>query len=242
MKQILLIIFLFSTPGWINAQKSFISIQPTKVDTLVQMNLSKTATEITLSVNVRNNTSDTLFLRWERNVVNMPKSWASRICDDNFCYPQMVYSNVDESLFLNEPWQILPRKSNKLQLHILPSGLPGVGKIELEIASVKQPNIVIGVATFNIEVIGMGTNYGSRKPLKVYPNPSGNYLTLSDAEGIERMSVYNMVGREVKTFQVEDNAVYDIGNLTDGIYLVGLFDKKGNLVKTIRVSKRPVRP
>ena len=242
MKQILLIIFLFSTYGWINAQRSSIFIQPAKVDTVVQINLSKTTTEITLNVNVRNNTGDTLFLRWERNVVNMPKSWVSRICDDNFCYPQMVYSNVDESLFLDEPWQILPKKNSKLQLHILPNGLPGTGKIELEIANVKQPNIVIGIATFNVEVVGMGTNYGSRKSLKVYPNPSGNYLTLSDTEGIERMSVYNMVGREVKTFQVEDNTVYDIGDLTDGIYLVGLFDKKGSLVKTIRVSKRAIRP
>ena len=51
-----------------------------------------------------------------------------------------------------------------------------------------------------------------------------------------------MVGRAVKDFEVKNGADYDIGNLPNGIYLVGLFDQKGNIIKTVRVSKRGVRP
>lgn len=51
-----------------------------------------------------------------------------------------------------------------------------------------------------------------------------------------------MVGRAVRTFRVEDNTMYDISKLPDGVYLIGLHDKKGNIIKTIRVSKRSARP
>jgi len=243
MKQILLVCFLLSHLVVINAQKSIITLHPLVIDTVIQMNLSKTNLEANLQVTIRNNTNDTIFLKWERNVINMPKSWMSRVCDDNFCYPQAINSNIDPSLYLNEPLRILPRRTNKLQVHFVPNGMTGTGKIELEFATTKQPNIVIGVAEFNIEITGATSAVEMpRKPLRVYPNPSGNYLTVSDTDGVARIVVYNMVGREVKSFQVEDNSTYDIGNLSDGIYLVGLFDKKGNVIKTLRVSKRGVRP
>lgn len=233
----------------LKAQPALVTIKPNPVDTVFQVDAVRLAAgepyDLVAKATLINNTNDTLIIRWERNVVNVARGWDTKICDNNLCYVEIVTSNIDPTLMLNEPLILLPKGKSNLDVHFLPNGVVGTGKVELEVALARDPNRVLAVGQYNVEVVAVTlTNTQSlhKRTIQVYPNPSGDYFSLSSSENVDKITVYNMVGRAVRTFRVEDNTMYDISKLPDGVYLIGLHDKKGNIIKTIRVSKRSARP
>ena len=79
-----------------------------------------------------------------------------------------------------------------------------------------------------------------KENITIYPNPATTHIGLSASEGVARILVFNMVGRQVKYFQVmagEDNR-YFVGDLPRGIYLVQLLGGNNEIITTKRVSKR----
>jgi hypothetical protein len=57
--------------------------------------------------------------------------------------------------------------------------------------------------------------------ISMYPNPTSNMLTISSANKMDAISVYNVVGQEVMNVNVNaDNTVLNVSGLQDGIYLV----------------------
>ncbi len=75
--------------------------------------------------------------------------------------------------------------------------------------------------------------------IKVYPNPATDYIGLSEAKEVKRIVIINLVGRQMKTFQVGgEGARYYVGDLPRGMYLVQLLDAQKEVVTTKRVSKR----
>ncbi len=231
------------------AQQSMVTIKPNPVDTVFQVDAVRLAAgepyDLVAKATLINNTNDTLIIRWERNVVNVARGWDTKICDNNLCYVEIVNSNIDPTLMLNEPLILLPKGKSNLDVHFLPNGVVGTGKVELEVALARDPNRVLAVGQYNVEVVAVtltSTQNVQKRTIQVYPNPSGDYFSLSSSENVDRITVYNMVGRAVRTFRAEDNTMYDISKLPDGIYLIGLHDKKGSVIKTIRISKRSARP
>jgi Secretion system C-terminal sorting domain len=76
--------------------------------------------------------------------------------------------------------------------------------------------------------------------ITVYPNPATDFISLTDDNsGVQRVMVYNLVGRLTKTFEVEyDEQRFGVSDLPDGLYLVRLMDKSGKIVLTQRINKR----
>ena len=78
--------------------------------------------------------------------------------------------------------------------------------------------------------------------LRLFPNPASESFSVTEAENIDRIILYNMTGRQVRTFEgCNDNPHY-IGDLPNGLYLVTLFNDQSGVVKTLRLMKRSVRP
>lgn len=222
-----------------------ITISPTPVDTVFEVELATAFLDLVAKSNIINNTSDTLYLKWERNIVSMPDTWDAKVCDPNLCYNDFISSNIDPDLMLNEPVVLLPNGKANLDLHFVPNGVAGTGQVEVEVALVEEPNEILAVATYNAEVVGKTTSVRDfrRRSALVYPNPSGDYLTIASEVKVAKMLIYNMVGRIVKQFNTTGyNDIYDIRDLPDGIYLVGLIDRYGEVIKTEKLSKREVRP
>ena len=66
---------------------------------------------------ITNNTSDTLFLRWERVMNDKPESWNTAVCDKNLCYFPHV---ATKDFFL------LPNEADQdLLVHAYPAMEPG---------------------------------------------------------------------------------------------------------------------
>ena len=74
--------------------------------------------------------------------------------------------------------------------------------------------------------------------LRVFPNPATMYFSLNDNESVQKIHVYNLVGREMKNFLYEKNQKYSLEDLPKGIYLVQMRGKDEKIIATQRLSKR----
>lgn len=81
---------------------------------------------------------------------------------------------------------------------------------------------------------------GSIRPeLAVYPNPATDYIAVNDNnDQVSRILVFNLVGRQVKTFQYVKGERYEVLDLPKGLYLVQLIDRNNKVLTTQKVDKR----
>ena len=70
-----------------------------------------------------------------------------------------------------------------------------------------------------------------------YPNPVTNQLTIEASVRLDQMTIYDVNGREIKSFSVGDNRkVINMSGLQAGIYFVNIITRKSN--KIISVIKK----
>ncbi len=72
----------------------------------------------------------------------------------------------------------------------------------------------------------------------LYPNPATDFIGLSTIKGVQKMAVYNLVGREMKTFKVTQDMMYYVGDLPMGVYLVQLIGPNKKIITTQRINKK----
>ncbi len=73
---------------------------------------------------------------------------------------------------------------------------------------------------------------------KIYPNPAIDFIGLQDNKGVSQISVFNVVGKKLKSFVVSESDRYYIADLPKGMYLVQLLSDNGKILKTQRLNKR----
>jgi hypothetical protein len=57
--------------------------------------------------------------------------------------------------------------------------------------------------------------------IDVFPNPATHFISISDATGVTKIILYNMVGGRVREFSdITSDARYSLENLPRGMYLV----------------------
>jgi hypothetical protein len=74
--------------------------------------------------------------------------------------------------------------------------------------------------------------------LKIYPNPATDFISLSHDEGIERLVIYNLVGRRMKSFAVREGGKYMVSDMPKGMYLVQLLGARDKIITTQRLHKQ----
>ena len=76
-------------------------------------------------------------------------------------------------------------------------------------------------------------------PIQVYPNPATHYFGITETEQVNKIYVYNLVGKRLKQFvDIAQDKHYFIGDLPRGMYLVQMVDVNNQVIVTQRVSKR----
>lgn len=73
---------------------------------------------------------------------------------------------------------------------------------------------------------------------QVYPNPAVDYIQISDNAAIERVALFNLAGREIKSFTYRSEEKYFVGDLPKGMYLVQLLGPQNRPLATRRISIR----
>ena len=178
------------------------------------------------------NTSDEMkTFRWVRIVESITTGWESAICDMNACYSTTVDStdsNTDVILAAGD--------STVIDVHIRPGGLEGSAHVKVAIKEVGSlENRIEGNYHFNQT---SSSSEVVRSDLKLFPNPSSEYFQLTDYDKIDKIILYNLVGRELRSFNAYPGAKFDVEDLTRGMYLVRLVDERRRVVKTLRLNKR----
>ena len=72
----------------------------------------------------------------------------------------------------------------------------------------------------------------------VYPNPAIDYISLKNQGTVKSIRIYNLVGRQLRQFQVESDKRYPVADLPRGMYLIQMLDQSQNVIKTQRINKR----
>ena len=74
--------------------------------------------------------------------------------------------------------------------------------------------------------------------VSVFPNPTTDYITVTNEEAVKSIAVYNLIGRKMKNFDVTKGDRYEVADLPNGLYLVHLIGRNNKLMTIQRLTKK----
>ncbi|MEM0995141.1 MAG: T9SS type A sorting domain-containing protein [Bacteroidota bacterium] len=79
-----------------------------------------------------------------------------------------------------------------------------------------------------------------RADIKIYPNPATDYIAFQNPDGrVKGVVFYNLVGRSIRKMSASSGKnMYDVTDLSRGMYLIQLVDANGKIITTKRINKR----
>jgi hypothetical protein len=82
-------------------------------------------------------------------------------------------------------------------------------------------------------------NASQHPDLKIYPNPTTEFIAIHDAQDqVGALVLFNVMGRKVREITYQKGERYSILDLPKGIYLVQIQDKNHKLLHTQKIEKR----
>lgn len=94
------------------------------------------------------------------------------------------------------------------------------------------------IDNFNVTAENLSTdNYSSEKSLNIYPNPVANVLSIHNDSNIQRVEIFGIGGRLIKTALAKDKSItLNVSNLAKGVYVLKIYTNKG--IKTNKFIKK----
>jgi type IX secretion system substrate protein len=241
MKQLILLAIFLVFSFCAQAQWD-LEVEPNPHESTVQVDLTDFWSEPVAHAHVTNKTDHLINLRWKREIISAPPEWEFRICDTNPCYSTTT-TNVVASARPNVPVPLQLNERSLLDLHVLPRGVAGCAEVNIHLSDAANPDSILETVVFNVCVEMLtAVSELDKSSMRIYPNPTSNFISLTKSSGVSQLWVSNILGKRVKTFHTTFTGKYNISGLPDGIYLVSMVDHAGNVMKTVRVSKRNPRP
>ena len=90
-----------------------------------------------------------------------------------------------------------------------------------------------GIRLDRIEATGTSAKELKKNELRIYPNPTKDFLNIKHSEGVSKVEIINMAGVVVKSIDNLDQERVDVSMLNSGVYFVKVASKE----KTVTVSK-----
>ena len=227
MKQILLLLSFFLS-FTLSAQVSLAVTVPDGSVTALS-----TEDDVTAKGTIKNIGDTTVTVKWKRNVIALTDGWETAVCDKFLCYLPNIEETPDADFYL----VLEPGGESNFDVHVYPFGMEGAAIVEVTATDVNNPeNTITGRYEFNQNTTSTTTVY--KPEIKIYPNPTVNFISLTDSDYVERLVIYNIVGRPVKIFNANYSNLYNVIDLPTGMYLVRLMDENDKTIKTVRLSKK----
>jgi hypothetical protein len=186
-------------------------------------------TQVIAEGTIKNESTDSVTVRWKRNVIKLTDGWETAVCDKNLCYIPTV-----EEMEL----ELAGGEESTFNIYVYPNGISGgEAIIELTATDINNPNnSITGRYEFNQNTTS--TFAVKKTDIKIFPNPTTNYISLTEADEVDHIVIYNIVGRPVKMFDVNYGNRYNVIDLPTGMYLVRLMGRNDKTIKTVRLSKK----
>ncbi len=200
---------------------------------IVNANVSPDSFEVKARAFFKNTSNSTKKFVWKRTVIAMTSGWQSVVCDAKGCWAAAV-NDAPEQI------ELAPNATSNIDVFARPNHISGAATIEVKVVEVgNDANVVTGRFLF-------ATTTATKEPtknnatVKIFPNPATDYFSIQDDyDVVEKVMVYNMIGRLMKNYNTSTNASahYTINDLPDGLYIIRLLNSKGATIKTIRLNK-----
>ncbi|MCF8247674.1 MAG: T9SS type A sorting domain-containing protein [Saprospiraceae bacterium] len=224
-----------------------IEILPTDLQYTLQADLSDEYSEPIAHSWVINKSNQAIKLRW---LIEVPSTgcsseWKYKICDKNACYASNVTSNVVVGGQPNVPVLLAPGDTTIIDLHINPRFVAGCCSPTIHFSEVTDANnqIDLGSATYEVCISNLSSvNEKQVLAIRAYPNPSTGLFSITENPLVKKIVVFNLLGRQVRSFEHTNGKRYDISGAPDGLYLVSMQDANGEVLKTVRITKQDLRP
>ncbi len=91
------------------------------------------------------------------------------------------------------------------------------------------------LAQTNFQSYGGSSGVGE---FQVFPNPAVDYIQVSDNDDIQRIALFNLAGREIKSFTYRSAEKYFVGDLPKGMYLIQFLGPQNRRLSTRRINIR----
>jgi hypothetical protein len=181
----------------------------------------------------KNTSNSTKKFAWKRTIVAMTNSWQALVCDAKGCWNAQ---NSESS----EQIDVGPNSTSILDVNIRPNHTAGSATIEVKVYEIgNEANAVTGRYLFTTTTATKEAAK-SNSGVRVFPNPATDFFSIQDDyDVVERVVVYNMIGRVMKNYATNANNGnrYTMTDLPEGLYVIRLLNARGGTVKTIRLNK-----
>lgn len=190
--------------------------------------------QIYIDILITNNNSEDKEIYWIfEPAASYPTSWQTQICDLKLCYD---FDNLCSNP--NLPNLIEAGQEVKFTLkveNVFGESLPVNGSSYGILRLYDDPDKTNEVASTSplTSTVDLSNN-----DLVIYPNPTSEYFQLMNDASVSSISIYNIVGRLVKTFSHSNGMLHDVTSLRTGMYLVKLENNEGDILKSMRLSKK----
>ncbi|MBK6480636.1 MAG: T9SS type A sorting domain-containing protein [Saprospiraceae bacterium] len=222
MKYIFIISFFFVSMS-VNAQ-TMLTLEPNPVSMVVKSNDLDVAGKASL----KNNSKDTLIVKWSRKIENITQGWSSAVCDKNFCY----IPTIDTMKLVLAPGEI-----SNMDIHVYPMGISGSAKVTLRIEQVGSPDNFVSGAYFFNQTTPLKSDV-EKDAIQLYPNPAQEYFMVTSPVVLGKIELYNITGDKAKVYYAYKNKRYYIDDVPSGIYMVRLLNLQQEIVKTVVLKKK----
>ena len=182
---------------------------------------------------LQNETDEQIDVYWEIILDDdFPLEWETYLCDKNLCYTKWV-RNCPE----NQINEFLPGDESDWMFHLLPMGVAGEGTVCIRIIYPNNDSTFVdhcvdfSLTTNDITEIDLSQ-------VSLYPNPTNDLFQVKSDEYVRKIGVYNVVGKKVEEMLHTAGQSHNIEHLNKGMYLVRLMDENGQIIKTMKLSKR----
>ena len=233
MKQTVLLFFFLILAAALPAQME-ISFAPQRGEVIGTADAADVESRIILT----NPTDRTLRLGWSTDLNGLPVDWQGWVCDPNRCYTPFNYASPSSA-----PVVIEPGESVVVSAHVRPNEVSGNGFFNINLIDLDRPSEAVQTLEYEFEIQNARVfNRADAVRVRMYPNPTTNYVQLENDQMVDQIHVYNIIGRKIMSFDREEGRRYDLTRLPGGMYMVSLVNNSHGVLRTIRLSKQVVRP
>jgi hypothetical protein len=222
MQKYLLLLFLCLFAWQLPAQ---VSLEPQQV---IVSGVSPDSTQAIGYGRVKNNADETRTYRWVRTIRSLSEGWETAVCDTNLCYLPFVDSME---------FDLSAQLEANLNVYVYPNELEGSAIVEVKVVDVNNPEYTANAVYYFNDTPSSLRKKTSYSKLQVYPNPTRNIFQVSDNEIVGQVVLFNLLGRQLKTFSYIPGDLYRLDYLPKGTYLVQLRDRQGQTLVTRILNK-----
>ena len=167
-------------------------------------------------------------VRWIRELVELPAGWHVAVSD----------GTRENSYRVDSAEVTIPAYgSAPITPHVAAASGRGDVQVTVRVVAVDDRRNY-AMSTFRFEQVDRRS---TSRSATLYPNPGDDEFRIDSALPVANVTLTNMLGRIVKTFPGTLDS-FDVSDLPNGVYLVGMTGVDGRIIKTLRFSKRTARP